>query len=694
MRLSDVPLEFDFDQIDFHPEYTILLLRDDSNLVPGDVDLSDYVKITSDNIIDGPRIELETNMPAFWEATIPWNPELEKWILQNSLIFYDGKLILRGRFVTINSNDMNSTTTLTGVSELDELKRGSTDIEFNNVRYSDAIKEYVSEETPYDIEIFTQAPRRMQSDVDFLTRNTQSEFEQDIEANETYPIEIVSGRPQAAQSCFVWKSSDASDFKSTDPGDITNSLDYTDGEAVVLHETGDEDDNDQADFIEFTFEPNYTIPAEYVQIYVRHRTNPSQGIPMIEWTLVEVDGDSERSHLIDRHYRRFRRHFSLRWNDISAGWFSPFQTDFEPIDLVAGTTYKLKCEVTDRPPAWDAAYAVDTACVFDSRTIDTSKFDTEWDEVHENNGDLNGPPLGGHTWFELNPFQSTFRIEDVNASIVMSNYENVKMEFSIDRGTTWQPESNTVEEGESITTTFNNPVGTEIRGRIKFGWYTPDDEPQNDTPRFGYEPQRIEQITATGNTDDLPVIDNMELTEGHYSNMLTMLDESGFMATEIPDPDKRQIYVIEPGAVVREIPEEVRVLNHSREIDATGYANRVRAENENGLSFTYFAPDQVERRGEHTWVEYVEGVDDVRTLRAIARSELARRVQKDEVSGELEVVPTVVIPGISYDTGYFDDERLLYRVTFDDTEQPSATLQLKNPEELADIFKQLQRQLS
>lgn len=694
MHLTDT---IDWDEIEYHPEYTVVLGRDEEGTF-GQANLPPFITFTSEQMVEAPQIELEVDMPATWDIVMPWSPELEDWVLQHIFIFFDGNLILRGKVYGADSDDDNSTTNLSGDGVVDFLKDDGEVITFENIPHSEAIKEYV-DLTDFQVELIPDTFETVDREAISHRIVSTVDWEEFLDVPNDVPVGVGPGRLEILQSCWVFEGRQGNPRRITG-SDINEHPHFSNGDAGS-HRTGpglrDEEvypEDGGIDFSEFQFDVEYTIPAEEFTCYVRHQTHPDEGMPEIQWSLIRMtdEGTHGRSWVFDKHDRGWRRKFDLGWRELVRSGLD-INTTYSGPDLTPGT-YRVRVEVTDSYGSFDREYLLDVVAVMDRRYVDTSKFDTEWDEVHEPNGYLDGPQLGGAATAELLDFQSSY---SVNRASIRSNWNNTSesqnVELSNDGGDTYLPGAGG-DNTDEIDVTFTDTYGTTITPKVTLDWFTPNNTPQNATPRFKFQPQRCTRLETFRWTDTRPVIDRMDLNGSHYGNLVRLHSSGGRIFHALYDVEHHPtILSLMPGDLVEEL-DDVKVLNHTREIDARDYANVVRVHGAGGRTFTWFNPTEIERRGEHWHNVFEEEISDFRVLRAIGRPILRDLVEKDNLVGTMSIVPRVVTPGISYTSEYFDGEpMLLHRASFEDVEQPSGSLDFKTPDELADMFKDLRREM-
>ena len=690
-----------FDEIDFHPEYTLIIAADDEGQFMEQVTSEigqTYIKITSDEMHDPPRIEYEVDMPAAWEVTVPYSPELEDWALQHAFIYFDGELLLRGKVYDVNTNDESSLTSIGGDGILDDLKHDGTRTVINHKPHSEAIENYVNDETDWDIDLRPDDVSLVDTDQISHRIVSQEDWEEAVgDIPDDLPLAVKNGGLEVLQSCWPVRGqfydtgrSTVSDFRHDDA--------FVGGTAIALRTgPGVRDpevfDNGGIDYAEFEFELEYTIPSDMFGCFVRHTSHPDNGIPQIEWKLIRLDEDGEhdRAWIFDKHDRAWDRRLEHRWQDLVRVGLS--KDTYTGPDLTPGT-YRVAVEVTDSYGSQDRHYIIDMVAPYDQRYIPRSSFRQHWDQVHEPEGHLDGPQLGGTVHIELEPFQSSYRITRARFESVWNDVGDDQAIRLSNDGETWRPIGSAARNTEAGGALLGDTYGTALSVRLTLNWSSRTGARQFRTPRFKYTAQRCESLRTYRWTDDLPVIDEMELTGNHYSNLSRLHQSGGRVFHALYDEHDKELISLVPGTVEEEM-KDIIVIDHTRDISARGYANVVRVHGADGIHFTWFNPLEIERRGEH-WHHVDEpDVTNHRSLRAIGRPILRERVEADELIGSIEIVPTIVTPGISYVSDYFDGKpMLLHRATFEDSESPSGSLDFKTPEELAEILKDLRNQIA
>ena len=665
------------DSIEKSDEYTVILVRGEAGEFVDEVDLPPYLRFDSSQIDRGPRIEYEESVPARADFTIPWNPEIESWILQDMFIYFNGMLLFRGELLEVNSSYMSQQTDLGAMGIFKKLQRGGGSYEFSHMPYAKAIEQYLDEEVP-DFEYEVTEPDWEVVDEGQRTYNAwlTSAFEQAFDNRDDLPFTIENDRVKLLRQCWpmgAWRNARTASGSATD---LRFSDNAENGRYLVLVDGPDRTNNPHRG--EYAFEVEYTIPSIFFGCKVRDTYVAARNTPAYEWTL-EFPNGREYELDYDDEVGTGTYDTPLNWTEVALHNQTELRgRSYDGPDLEPGE-YKVKCKVTQSiargEPSDDTTqhqYFIDVVAPYDARYI-PDKWDSEWNTLHEPGGYLDGPYLAGAAAIETELFEDSFAVTRGDVTADLNNYENgQKIQLSNDNGNTWLPTGSSSENTDRVGVRFTDTYGTSLRSRIYLDSYTPNGTPRNnDTPRYRFDYQEISEYELLRDTSTRSVVDETSVEGDHYSNLKNLHDDANMIFIPIHKEDELRLESFEPGDKSHEL--DAMVLDWAREIDATNYANTVTlqgAEREDGTRprFTWFNSGEIEQFGEVLSPEEIRS--DAETgprLRSLGLPILRSRVNERKISGQMTIVPQMFNVGYSYTDERFDNEPVvLRRLTFDD----------------------------
>lgn len=280
----------------------------------------------------------------------------------------------------------------------------------------------------------------------------------------TDPV-VAGGSLAVAQTGWVWEGE--TEFGTGTRGDIA----YSGGSATYFGGQFGE----AGDVIEYTFTPQYRVPAENVRASVRF--GAVQDGPPLSLSLngYSLSGYGDR--------------FTLG----SLGW--RHHTGYSGPDLQAGESYTFRMEQTATTDASYGEVAIDVVAVTDDR------YSYTWDnQVHEADGYLDGP--------ELYPDAHEVALDYVNAGYTVETATG-----TVTSSTGVPPASLALQvlggprlssTGVSSLTEVFSTTSTDVRGVVALGRYG---VPRGSaTPRRGYAGHSVSSWRLEGDLSDAPLL--------------------------------------------------------------------------------------------------------------------------------------------------------------------------------------------
>lgn len=278
--------------------------------------------------------------------------------------------------------------------------------------------------------------------------------------------------------------------------------DASNGDAVELASTGD--------YVEYTFNPDHTIPSGETRVAHRHRFREDpDGDGNYESPDIDVYVDGE---LVGGYAETFET------SDNSWQWkiWDPSNADRDDV------TFRVECSGNPQGGSID----LDLMVVFDARYHSTAEAD--FDNTVDANGYLSSPteyPMGATAAnYPQREFEDAETIHAITAGGIDVDVNDAgaidAIELSNDLGKTWT-------DGGAGTTSFNttfSSIGPAIRTRLSVG--ATDATRTTATPTQGYEAGEVNTATVTADTEDVPIIVNQSF-DGQLRDILTKLADQG-----------------------------------------------------------------------------------------------------------------------------------------------------------------------
>lgn len=592
-----------------------------------------------------------------WEATTYYNESLEDWCFSEAYIYYNGGFLFRGYLERVESDKGSNQTTLEGRGKGRDLVKGSNataSVRYQNEFVHDAWQDYLNNHCSIGGTVTAPTPNTVTGQ-GVMALSTDSEFTNALESAITSSdaFEVSSG-VKPLQAGYFTEAEDA------DVGGILVSVDEMSGGQGASVDDISED-------LEWTFTTEYDIPANDFE--VRFRSESVLDEPDYR---VYLDGEI----LLERLAGGSR---ALAWTNAG----SPSS------DVTAGShTVAFRVEDVNADGTADAGdLTVD--CIW----AGDSSYSWTFDNTVDANKALTGPglyPPGVPVVFEER--SAGYRITDGHLTATMDDTgDGQALAQSVDGGSTWREEANTSSQDEAwvdLTTTTIQPrvkVGSQADGRTT-------------TPTQNNSPQTLSELTLTIDGDDQGVMEDQEFTGTHLDNHQKFADLGGMTFVILhgeADADVKIDAFREKTATADWV-----LLNPVRTVDVYGYANSITgrgakpddttgipSENlDNGrLVATITNEAEVTAKGETVGDSFTDpSLTTLDDLRSAIRTELGVAVEEDELTGTLEIVPTLIDPGYTYTVDEWGEDLQLQSVSYSESlGEGSGTLSFDREEGIA-----------
>lgn len=597
-----------------------------------------------------------------WQVTIPGGYELNAWT-DAEMAILDGSnetMLFRGFISEFDHSTADSTAKLSGPGVGEKLRRGSATKTYERVPAWEAFEDYVDEFLEdWTLDITGPTIETVFTDRKLATvESVRDDLEQATDINDTDPLRISDGALEARQTCFPKQGLDADQrliggSDDQDAGQISNT-DYAEDEGVRLNNSGD--------YVDFIFEPTYTIPQIRVGIRLR-----SKNAPETELKIGDPDTGMESLGTVVRE----GKDRTLDWVDMRE-----FGEEAQSISDLT----RLRLETTTAPTTNDGFVDIDMIAPYDLR----------YDHSFVNTG-TTGPDGVFHLdGPELYPNRLLFEGERADAS---RNIFAARMAADWDPNEVgermWLSNDEELYQGEpnsnEIKVDFEDTTyGYGVTPRFALSRYGERDDA---TPRFGFKAQRLSGWEIWGDGNDLAVIQEEELDSTHLSNLQDLAGIAG-MLFYIPHerPGSLSLVAFHPGqkqAFLDANENEVDEITTKRSTE--GYANKVlvkgkRDEEGNRPTGTAQDDEEIEQRGGENTPDAVVThvvIDATITNRTDAQNRaeqlLAEKVDEDEFSGTVTGYPVDVLeqhdlhPGIGYQLPRWDTYTALTELQVSDS---------------------------
>ncbi|SFS63292.1 hypothetical protein [Halostagnicola kamekurae] len=620
-----------------------------------------------------PNLPISLSAADEWSVQTQYRADLSGFELADAKVYWVDDddvehLIYRGE-VDITEGDPDGLMTVRGQDLTGLLKRGGAQVHYQSIAGYEAIRDYANTYlTDWEWDVLEPEPELV--DEGLLLQDAPSA--EDLSA--VFPLEEQDFDPAAHpitldQDVYFLQRTG---IVSIDAGDSDGPTDpqYTGGSA---QDTSDSPITHLMGFFA------YDIPTEHIGFAVREGIfGPDTG----DITYSAADGTFQEVTVRDN----ISESTSPRWVDLS----SAMQ------DFWDGRSGDVGGNIEITQSGGTDPYVADAVVYFDKRFHDFDNFDND---VHEPGGHLDRP-------YEYpSPEKPVILVAvDVSTSTNITrayvngdvNDANGLLEMGVSFG-----EEPVQTEANTASAEFGSDTDTmTVNGQVALGIRT-DLDPQDDTPRYGYDGQIFDGWELSVDTNDLRVIEDLELVGNHYENFGDLHDEVGMaflpasidFSSQNPEPtwpeDGLEGASFTPGQI--QLESDWRRLAKTKKRDMRDYANVLKGFGEpdsegERIEVEIRLSDEIAEHGEVPGPPVVSDATTLAELTVETRNELFNLASVDRTTGSLEVAPKVVWPGFAYHVEIFDEVLTLETSTLQDGSQAQTELEFEEGVSIESIF--------
>lgn len=572
-------------------------------------------------------LELEHTAMSRWDATVAlrdydrveydWlSPITEAHIYWKHPRTGNTEYLLRGFFEQLDATLRDSGTRAAGRDVMKKLTEGRTSKTYTAEPTHDALHDYITTETPFSANLTEPSPITLADDQEEQSADTTAEFDTVTSLSATDPFDTSGGQLQLAQTNFFLDTTE--DMSRSGTAVDTSNSEYNQGNA--------EEFTDNGDSVSGSFTLGYDIPSGSVGLAVRLS---STSAPEITFRLDGNDITTFNTGLTS----------TLTWHFDGTDF-----NDFAPGGISAGS-HTIEVAQTNSD---SGSVQLDAVAVYDTR------YSYTFDNNVDGNQLLSRPavaPTDGTT-VEFGTIDVGYNIVGARiASTWNDTSGDQQLEASNDDGSSYPlSASNTASLDQSFA---SSQVGTLGRVRLTFDTYGSGRTTESPTEDFNRQAVQDIQVHLDGN--DLSVIDDQTFSRSHFRNILDMAEFANYRVVPQYDPNRLRLDVFPKGT---EAADDWVVLDSRRRVDTEGYFNKVHVEGktpESGPTPTATVEDADEIAAVGETLEFDAGVNPQLTteadVKSKARSILSQVTNAGGVVGEIDIMPTIVRPGYSYEVG-------------------------------------------
>lgn len=502
---------------------------------------------------------------------------------------------------------------------------GVYDIEFTIRGSAYLVNWRVVTDVIIDREIVAPEVSGIDTSVEIQNGDTQSSFEEIFTFENTDPFKIANNKLVPMQTGFVGEPNSGSGA----PGVFERDY-FTNGYARTI---GDSDDS-----LIFDFKNEYDIEDAEIWLFSEIADTDDQPQGKHHGFDINLDGSMVDGAQSDAFLP------GLEWRKFYVG------------DTISAGEHRLEIEWTSYS---DYGSSVFESPRFDVCAVLDSNYDyTEDENVHAPEGYLDGPELyPDGEWVDADLAISDNNIESGTITVQMNEVtEDQALQLSFDGGETWIPQDGGQNNTSSVTRDIAFP-SMDIKARVRMGRIYGD--PQNDTPRFGYDSHEVTDWEVSVDTNNLSVLYDHRTSGSRLGAMSTIADDSiavfrfeGYHCKIFQDG----VETTNPNLVNETIKETRTIENAYGSAEAIGKHN-VRS----GKIVNPSAPNYVD---DHTVIqdETLENRKDC-TIRALNFLEKHGDV---EYESSISTLPTFAPVGAHMDSSYFrfDEDLIIKSVSY------------------------------
>lgn len=426
-----------------------------------------------------------------------------------------------------------------GIAKKLEENRPSSTVTYSSIALDEAIADYWGK-TSFSATVTDQNTSVVSNDADLQDADTNSEWTNVTNLSDTDQFFIDSGKLKLAQSGFFFEGENPD--SSSGAGFFTDLSNASEGEHVELANDGDS--------VSYNFTLDYTIPAADVAVALRQQLEDVNEVPGIN---ILIDNTT----LFDSNGTNWTNTGENGWE-----WFD--QIGFSS-DLTSGS-HTVKVEV-DAATTNTKAIHFDVVFAYDDRNTYT------FDNTTDSDDHLSGPePFPEAQTTELVTKKTQYNIESATTDLTINDTSNGQaVALSNDGGSTYTTQNNT----SSATVNFSS-AGRTFRQKFTldgFGSRT------TDSPTTRFNGQEIDLFDTNGDLNDLVVIDELDLSRSHFSNLQTLHDYGDFLWViehDSSDIGNLTVTSFQRGDESRSRPSEWdSPINKAGEIQGGNYYNKI-----------------------------------------------------------------------------------------------------------------------
>lgn len=580
-----------------------------------------------------------------YSLVVPYDEAMEDWTFAEIHLFYAGDHLFAGEVQKVESDEAGGTTTISGKGAPGlELIRGDAVVTYTSIRADNAFQDYLDNHSPIGGTV-TSTTGSTVNDVEHQNADTTSELNAILSPADTDPWTVASGIVEVEKTLFFTEAEDAS--LSGSPT-VINRTDASgdgvgSGEGQAVQLAG-------GDSVSFNFNVQHVVPAEDVGAKVRWKTDGSSShgreITLNGETLTDVGAD----------ITSFPDH---SWNDVEDTEYSG--PDLDP----ANNPHTLKFEAT---PASTDDLIVDCMAVFDeggSRFTANYKFDNTLEDGSDGGRYLDGPEeYPASVRIPFAQVDQSYRITAVTINGTFNDTtKNQAIGWSVDGGSTWNDTANTSSiSDDPVSTASSTITGSIILGRTA-------DTRTTATPQEGFNGQTLDDWQLLIDGDTVGVIDDETVDGNHLENLQRLAKRAGVRFVIVHDRDSANwtIEAFEAGAETASASWDT--INRKRTVDVEGYANKVIGKGAivSGSRLREELEDSAEisalgQTVTHTFTD--PSIKNSADLKSAVRVALGNRLDEDELTGTIDIVPKDILPGKAYTVSAWSQTLDLERVTY------------------------------
>lgn len=557
-----------------------------------------------------------------FEAQVTFDTQLEDRVLDEVFLEDNGELLFRGTILSVESTAGTDSieTRISGEGVGRELTNTETTFSVSDTFAHEAIRDFLNTETTFDASVTDPSPTSVADNAVAQSAATTAEFADITPAiSDTTPLNIQNGGVKLQQAGFFTEAEAATrSFVASTTTDTAASG----GESVTLF------DATNPHFVARDFTLEYDLPSSRQLWAIRVRVSNTSEVPAIR---VLIDGTTALTTPQD-------------WTSNS-GFFWFVQQDGIGSTLAAGT-HTFRVEI-DQETTNTESIDIDAIWLGDD------EYQWTFDNSVDANGFLSGPQLFPDAErLRFAVAETPFNVTAGEAEVQTADPDGAQLlQLRIASGT-FRPTDGTQTNTTLVTTDFGADKGSDVQSRVEFARFG---SRTTASPTTGFRGQKLESLTLRIDGNDLAVLNRT--FRGSLFEILQELHEVATMRFVVShDRTEKRIESFAPGDETRALP-EVAVKSQTRRKDLSDYANAVtvRSAEVGGSRFsaTVESADEIQAVGTRELTTVIDprlttqsGVDNR------ARKLLARKIRERTDKGELEIAPTPVTPGFSYDNPF------------------------------------------